>query len=433
MKNLLEVHILQNFAPANLNRDDTGAPKDAMFGEFLRGRVSSQSWKRAVRMYFKEYQLLTKEELATRTKRLSKIVEDCLVEKYSFPRENAIHMGQLAINSILKSDPKKPHLAKTLVFISQSEGEYFAKICNDNKDALTEFASEAKLKAMQEIQELEERIEAKKNEAEIEEDEKEKKKLSDELKTFQDDLKNKKKQAGKTEVPESIKKEFSKVIGSARRSVDIALFGRMLAELKQTDRDNAACQVSPAISTNSIERGFDFFTAVDELNQDDAGAGMMGTIEFNSSCYYRYASLDVDKLIYNLEAEKDKDLPIRGIEAFLKAFVKSKPSGKQNTFAAHNDPDFVVFTVRKNADPRNLSNAFEKPVTKKDLYDKTLTEASIEKFEKKWIRLENAYGQAGDTFILNLTELASTIGTSIESLDVLIQRTIDKIKENLRG
>ena len=62
MKNLLEVHILQNFAPANLNRDDTGAPKDAMFGEFLRGRVSSQSWKRAVRMYFKEYQLLTKEE-----------------------------------------------------------------------------------------------------------------------------------------------------------------------------------------------------------------------------------------------------------------------------------------------------------------------------------------------------------------------------------
>lgn len=431
MKNLLEVHILQNFAPANLNRDDTGAPKDAIFGEFLRGRVSSQSWKRAVRMYFKDNQLLSKEELATRTKRLSKIIEDCLVEKYSFSLEDAVPMGQLAINSILKSDPKKPHLAKTLVFISQNESEHFAKICYDNKDALKEFASEAKINAMQEIQELEEKVNAKKDEAENEENEEVKKTLNAELKNLQDELKSKKKTAGKIEVPDSIKKEFGKVIGSARRSVDIALFGRMLAELKQTDRDNAACQISPAISTNTIERGFDFFTAVDELNQDDAGAGMMGTIEFNSSCYYRYASLDIDKLIYNLEAEKDKKLPIKGIEAFLKAFVKSKPSGKQNTFAAHNDPEYVVFTVRKNADPRNLSNAFEKPVTKKDLHEKTLTEASIEKFEKKWNKLETAYGQAGNTFILNLTEFESKIGTNIDSLDILIQETVKEIKNNI--
>ena len=108
MKNLLEVHILQNFAPANLNRDDTGAPKDTMFGEYLRGRVSSQSWKRPVRNYISDSQLLSKEELATRTRRLSKIVEDYLVSNYAFDRDAAIRMGQLAINSILPFDTNKP-------------------------------------------------------------------------------------------------------------------------------------------------------------------------------------------------------------------------------------------------------------------------------------------------------------------------------------
>ncbi|EMY77977.1 putative CRISPR-associated protein Cas7/Cse4/CasC, subtype TIGR01869 [Leptospira weilii serovar Ranarum str. ICFT] len=436
MKNLLEIHILQNFAPANLNRDDTGAPKDTMFGEFLRGRVSSQSWKRSVRKYISEFQLLSKEELATRTKRLSKIVEDCLVDNYSFKREEAIPMGQLAINCILKSDPKKPHLSKTLVFISQNEGREFARICNENKDQLTEFASETKLKAMNEIQEVEERIEDIKKESENAEDEKEKEKLKKDLKELQEELKKKKKDAGKTEVPAEIKKEFSKVIGSARRSVDIALFGRMLAELKpeNADRDNAACQVSHAISTNAIKREFDFFTAVDELNQDDSGAGMMGTVEFNSSCYYRYSSLDIDKLFYNLNHEKDDDLPIRGIEAFLKAFVKSKPTGKQNTFAAHNDPDYVVFTVRQNADPRNLANAFEKPIGKNDLTDKSLTEVSINRFETKWEKLDKAYGQAGKTFILNLADdTKSKVGTSVDSLDHLIQQTIAEVKKNIRG
>ena len=410
MKNLLEVHILQNFAPANLNRDDTGAPKDTMFGEYLRGRVSSQSWKRPVRNYISDSQLLSKEELATRTRRLSKIVEDYLVGNYAFDRDAAIRMGQLAINSILPFDTNKPALVKTLLFISQ-----------------------ANIKTMGEIVELEELIKNKKEEMENEEDKDEKNKYKKELDDYEKKLKEKKKDTKKSQVPEEIKKKFMKVVGSARRSVDIALFGRMLASLPQSDKDEAACQVSHAISTNAIKREFDFFTAVDELNQDDSGAGMMGTVEFNSSCYYRYSSLDIDKLFYNLKHEKDDDLPIRGIEAFLKAFVKSKPTGKQNTFAAHNDPDYVVFTVRQNADPRNLANAFEKPVGKKDLVDKTLTEASIDKFETKWERLEKAYGQAGTTYTLNLTDIKSKVGTSVDSLDILIQQTIAEVKKNVRG
>ena len=47
----VELHILQNFAPSNLNRDDTNAPKDCEFGGFRRARISSQCIKRSIRFH----------------------------------------------------------------------------------------------------------------------------------------------------------------------------------------------------------------------------------------------------------------------------------------------------------------------------------------------------------------------------------------------
>ena len=66
----IEIHVLQNFAPSNLNRDDTGSPKDAEFGGYRRARISSQCLKRAVRRYFREHDLIPAPHRAVRTKRL---------------------------------------------------------------------------------------------------------------------------------------------------------------------------------------------------------------------------------------------------------------------------------------------------------------------------------------------------------------------------
>lgn len=66
----IEIHLLQNFSPSNLNRDDTGSPKDAEFGGFRRARISSQCIKRAVRRYFQENDLIPAPRRAVRTKRL---------------------------------------------------------------------------------------------------------------------------------------------------------------------------------------------------------------------------------------------------------------------------------------------------------------------------------------------------------------------------
>src|ERR1700704_463588 len=70
MSLFIEIHALQNFAPANLNRDDTGSPKDCEFGGHRRARVSSQCWKRAVREYFSEEELIPETHRAVRTKKL---------------------------------------------------------------------------------------------------------------------------------------------------------------------------------------------------------------------------------------------------------------------------------------------------------------------------------------------------------------------------
>jgi len=83
---------------------------------------------------------------------------------------------------------------------------------------------------------------------------------------------------------------------------------------------------------------------------------MMGTVEFNSACFYRYAAVDWDKLVSNLQ--NDTELANKGLRAFLEGFVVAEPSGKQNTFAAHNPPEFVAISVRRNTAPRNFSNAF---------------------------------------------------------------------------
>src|SRR5918912_1303066 len=103
----------------------------------------------------------------------------------------------------------------------------------------------------------------------------------------------------------------------------------MLADLPERNSD-AACQVAHAFSTNKASMEMDYYTAVDDLKPDDtAGADMIGTVEFNSACFYRYANLDLEQLAHNLQ--KDNELTVKTTEAFLRAFIHAVPTGKQNT------------------------------------------------------------------------------------------------------
>jgi CRISPR system Cascade subunit CasC len=154
-------------------------------------------------------------------------------------------------------------------------------------------------------------------------------------------------------------KELKK-LANQRHSVDIALFGRMLADLSDINVD-AAVQVAHAISVHAVNNEFDYFTAVDDRKDDakEQGAGMIGTVEFNSSTLYRYATLDVDRLNDNLG---DPEATRRAVHAFLTAFAKSMPTGKQNTFGNRTLPDAVVVRLR-DTQPINFVGAYEDVVT----------------------------------------------------------------------
>src|SRR5690625_11672 len=78
---LLEIHMLQNHAPSNLNRDDTGSPKDAIFGGVRRSRISSQALKRAIRRSPIFEEALEQSGVGYRTRQLPEKVRVRLIER----------------------------------------------------------------------------------------------------------------------------------------------------------------------------------------------------------------------------------------------------------------------------------------------------------------------------------------------------------------
>lgn len=382
MKTLIEIHILQNFAPSNLNRDDTGAPKDAFFGGSRRARISSQCLKRTVRGHFKALASrgdLDGLDLADRTKRLLEMVATRL-EGLGRPLEEArekVRQALAAVKLTVKEDDKTQYL----LFLGQREIQAITQVVHERWDAIVAPAEGADTKK------------ASKG----------------------------KKDAARQADPE-LKKALDSILDGGR-AMDIALFGRMLADMPEKNQ-NAACQVAHALSTHAVEREFDYYTAVDDLKPEDtAGADMIGTVEFNSACFYRYAVVDWPTLTANLQG--DEVLATQALRAFLEGFVVAEPTGKQNSFAAHNPPEFVAVSVRREGAPRNLANAFEVPVRSRD----GLTVESTRRLTEKAKQLQAAYGGDGRTFVLNLAGTSTDgFGEPADSLQVLLDRTLEAVR-----
>ncbi len=347
---LIELHILQNFAPSNLNRDDTGSPKDCEFGGFRRARISSQCFKRAMRQAFKDDKLLAPDDLAERTKRL---VEELTgrFEQAGKDRDQANAVARAALNAAgLKVETNEK--TQYLLFLGRREIGAMADLCLDRWDALLPAADD------QASTDGAQAVAAKGG-----------------------------KKAKTTPVDPDLAKAMLKLLNGGR-AADLALFGRMIADLPERNVDGS-CQVAHALSTNTVNVEFDFYTAVDDLRPEDtAGADMLGTIEFNSACYYRYANVDVRQLAVNLGG--DLDLTRRTVEAFLRAAITAVPSGKQNSMAAQNPPS-LVFVVAREAGMWSLANAFVRPVHPKQQDD--LVALSIQRLDRHWGDVARMYGE----------------------------------------
>jgi CRISPR system Cascade subunit CasC len=290
---LLELHIIQSFAPSNLNRDDTNAPKDCFFGGVRRARISSQCIKHAVRNHFAAAELLAPDELGSRTRLVRAKIAERLAKKGTADQAQAVAAAAVeAVGFKITDDGETQYL----VFWGPDEIDALAKLALKYWDDLVNLAPAAK----------------------DEEVKRGKAKKKDLAKGITDDF-----------------RELAKKVLGIPKAADIALFGRMLADVPEKNV-NAASQVAHALSTHKVEMEMDFYTAVDDLqtleSEEGAGAGMMGTVSFNAACFYRYANVHYDELVKNLK--NDADLARKTVAAFIKSSLEAIPSGKQNTFAA---------------------------------------------------------------------------------------------------
>ncbi len=346
MKKLfIDVHAIQAVPPSNINRDDTGSPKTAQYGGVTRSRVSSQSWKKAMRDYFKENGNL--KNVGVRSLNVVHYVATKIMEKdESISYEEAMKKAESVFNSANVKTTKGK--VKALFFLSSKQAENLAQAA----------------------------IEGNKNKKELQE------------------------------------------IFNAEPAIDIALFGRMVADDAAINED-ASSQVAHAISTHAIQTEFDFFTATDDLSQEDhAGAGMLGTVEFNSSTLYRYANINLHE--FSKQLKNDSEAVSSAVQLFVEAFMNSMPTGKVNTFANQTLPQAVLVVGRSDR-PVNLVTAFEQPVVSRSGY----VSKSIEKLESEYKSVLKFVEEPEFVFGIGFDDLTN----ELKNMDELLNNLGDKVSE----
>jgi CRISPR system Cascade subunit CasC len=344
---IIELHLLQSFSPANLNRDDTGSPKDCEFGGVRRARVSSQCWKRAMREYFAALpDIVPEQQLGVRTKQVGRLLRDIFVSAGKPEEEINTAVARLE--------------GEYLVFIGRRDAEAIAAACLQNWPDLISTATPAPTASA---------------DPQSEPAAKASKSAKQSAKSKAD--------AGE---PKNVLKEALKILPAVERAADIALFGRMIADLPQKNID-AAAQVAHAISTHKVSMDIDYYTALDDLQGNhESGAAMIGSNEFNSACFYRYLNLDTGQLSRNLGG--DQDLVARATRAYVRSAVEAIPKAKQNSMAARNPPLFVLAVARQSG-AWNLANAFLRPA--RASAEKDLLAISAEALLAHWNDLRTMY------------------------------------------
>jgi CRISPR system CASCADE complex protein casC len=305
----VDIHVLQTLPPSNPNRDDTGAPKSASYGGVRRMRISSQAVKRATRKDFEAH--LPEGNRGIRTKLIVELLAEEITTRDPELSEKAVDLAEKALTEIgFNLKKSRGNKAKNKTQIQPKEAEFLVFISAKQLEHLAEAVISV---------------------------------------------------AGADDFKKSFKDLKPKNLVDIDHSVDIALFGRMVAKPNSLNVD-AACQVAHALGVGAVESEFDYYTAVDDYknldDEADEGAGMIGTIEFASATLYRYATINLDLLEENLGSVEVAD---DAVKLFIDSFVRSMPTGKVTTFANRTLPDAVLVQVRDDQ-PISLVGAFEAAV-----------------------------------------------------------------------
>ncbi|MEW6916640.1 type I-E CRISPR-associated protein Cas7/Cse4/CasC [Trueperella pyogenes] len=374
---VIDVHALQTVPPSLINRDDTGAPKSAVFGGVPRQRVSSQAWKRAIRRYFESE--IGEEAVGKRSKNLPEVIAKRVIElSPEFGLEEAIE----GVRKLFKATATTKH----------KKGIQFQEVktskSNDASEQQSPYPTTAALLFLSPHQ--------------IE-------------------------RAAQAIIGADggiIDTDKAKDILNTKHSVDMAMFGRMLADAPAFNVD-ASVQVAHAIGVHESEPEFDYYTALDDVLEDaeEIGAGMIGTTQMMSSTLYRFATINVEGLATNLG---NVDMANKAAVLFIRAFIESMPTGKQNSFANKTLPELVYVAVR-NTRSVSLVNAFEDPVERED---STRRRAAAEALAREAHDIEEVYGMKPlAAYVLATSGLGEPFSGLAEN--VTLQKLSEKVGEVL--
>lgn len=327
MHRFLQLHLLTFYPPSNVNRDDTGNPKTATVGGVTRLRISSQALKRAWRTSGVFESALTG-HMGQRTQRLGE-------EVLAHLREGGVE------------EKKAVAIAREIAGVyGKVKGE---KDANPTRTEQLVFISPSEREAAFAV--------------------------ADRL-------------ASGEKV--DLKKEQDTLLHRTDSAADIALFGRMLASAPAFNRE-AAVQVAHAITTHRVTVEDDYYTAVDDLkDEEDAGAGFLGEAGFGSGVFYLYLCINRDLLKKNLGDESETGVAEAALGSLVEAAMTVSPSGKQNSFAALARAGYVL-AEKGNAQPRTLAGAFARPVGGADLMEQSIK--ALKEFRAELVRV---YGASAD-------------------------------------
>ncbi|MDE0499638.1 MAG: type I-E CRISPR-associated protein Cas7/Cse4/CasC [Acidimicrobiaceae bacterium] len=367
----LDLHVLHAVPFSNLNRDNLGTPKQMVYGGATRARISSQCTKRAARLWLEQN---TDLGTALRTRRLPQLVRERLVQDHDFADDDAITatervfgLAGIKIKGPEDGEPAEQYdmQGDQLTFTTAEAAGAFANRIDEHRADL----------------------------------------LADDFKPAS-----------------GLKKALKKLFDDGCRMPIIALCGRMLAALPETNVDGAL-QVAHAFTTHTSTLELDYFTAVDDQVQrddDETGAGHINVGEYTSGVFYRHATIGLRQLSELLDYSREAVAEVVG--SFVRAFVLAEPTGKQNSANAHTRPDLVSVTLRSDR-PVSFAAAFEKPVEpgRQGGY----MAASIEALHRRAMLENQMYGTdgLGESWCVESTETsdASGLGDSLDSLNDLVR------------
>ena len=329
MSTFIQLHLLTSYPASNLNRDDLGYPKSVVMGNTPRLRVSSQSLKRAWRTsdVFKE--MLGGQVIGIRTKEMGRAVFTALTRGVTL--REAMDGAENGSLPVLKEKDALAIARAVAGVFGKNKKE--AKLPKKDADAAERAAFAASLEIEQLAHFSQEEVDA--------------------VAACVEECRE------RGTVPDA---DGLALLRRSASAVDIALFGRMLAASKQFNVD-AAVQVAHAMTVHGVQRENDFFTAVDDLNRDDAGAGHMGVGVFGAGLYYLYLCINRDLLLENLGG--DGVLCEKALKALLRAAAEVSPGGKQNSFASRAFASFIL-AEKGEEQPRGLSVAFLNALRERD-------------------------------------------------------------------